>query len=154
MIGGLYYEYKHYRNASFLWMIDLVLIKKILRENKVIDILERKHNVIDLGDISVPFLDAKEKFFTNPKMKYLNEVIECNTSLAEKVYLALNNGTIPFILGGDHSLALGSLAGASKYFNDDLAVVWIDAHGDLNTHETSLSGNIHGMPGSFHRIWI
>ena len=119
---------------------------KILRENKVIDILERKHNVIDLGDISVPFLDAKEKFFTNPKMKYLNEVIECNTSLAEKVYLALNNGTIPFILGGDHSLALGSLAGASKYFNDDLAVVWIDAHGDLNTHETSPSGNIHGMP--------
>ena len=108
--------------------------------------MERKHNVIDLGDISVPFLDAKEKFFTNPKMKYLNEVIECNTSLAEKVYLALNNGTIPFILGGDHSLALGSLAGASKYFNDDLAVVWIDAHGDLNTHETSPSGNIHGMP--------
>ena len=119
---------------------------KILRENNVIDIFAKKHNVIDLGDISVPFLDAKEKFFTNPKIKYLNEVIECNTSLAEKVYLALNNGTIPFILGGDHSLALGSLAGASKYFNDDLAVVWIDAHGDLNTHETSPSGNIHGMP--------
>ena len=79
-------------------------------------------------------------------MKYLNEVIECNTSLAELVYLALNNGTIPFILGGDHSLALGSLAGTSKYFNDDLAVIWIDAHGDLNTHETSPSGNIHGMP--------
>lgn len=119
---------------------------KILRENNVIDIFAKKHNVIDLGDISVPFLDAKKKFLINPKMKYLNEVIECNTSLAELVYLALNNGTIPFILGGDHSLALGSLAGTSKYFNDDLAVIWIDAHGDLNTHETSPSGNIHGMP--------
>ncbi|MCQ2969340.1 MAG: arginase [Clostridium sp.] len=119
---------------------------KILRENKVIDIFARKHNVVDLGDISIPFLDAKEKFLINSKMKYLNEVIECNTSLAKRVYLALNNGTLPFILGGDHSLALGSLAGASKYFNDDLAVIWIDAHGDLNTHETSPSGNIHGMP--------
>ena len=57
MIGGLYYEYKHYRNASF-YGCDRPGVDqgpKILRENKVIDILERKHNVIDLGDISVPF---------------------------------------------------------------------------------------------------
>ena len=53
---------------------------------------------------------------------------------------------MPFIVGGDHSLALGSIAGASKFLGNDLAVIWIDAHGDINTHETSPSGNIHGMP--------
>ena len=81
---------------------------KILRENKVIDILERKHNVIDLGDISVPFLDAKEKFFTNPKMKYLNEVIECNTSFIfdlkfssssqTPIWITTKNPPSPFII--------------------------------------------------------
>ena len=92
MIGGLY------MNISIIGMplfygCDKPGVEqgpKILRENNVIDIFAKKHNVIDLGDISVPFLDAKKKFLINPKMKYLNEVIECNTSLAELVYLALN----------------------------------------------------------------
>ena len=119
---------------------------KILRENKIIDILSKNHKVIDLGDIDIPFAKEDEKFLVNSKMNYLKQVIDSNSYLAEKVYFAFNNNTLPFVVGGDHSLALGSLAGASKYFSDDLAVVWIDAHGDLNTHETSPSGNIHGMP--------
>ncbi|MBM6859492.1 arginase, partial [Clostridium saudiense] len=80
------------------------------------------------------------------KLKYLKQVVDANNRLATKVYEALTNNTLPFIIGGDHSLALGSIAGSSKYFGNDLGVIWIDAHGDINTELTSPSGNIHGMP--------
>ncbi|MBM6839604.1 arginase family protein, partial [Clostridium saudiense] len=76
----------------------------------------------------------------------LKQVVDANNRLATKVYEALTNNTLPFIIGGDHSLALGSIAGSSKYFGNDLGVIWIDAHGDINTELTSPSGNIHGMP--------
>ncbi|MDZ7548660.1 arginase family protein, partial [Clostridium perfringens] len=64
----------------------------------------------------------------------------------DKVYESLTNSYLPLVIGGDHSLPLGSIAGSSKFFAEDLAVIWVDAHGDINTHETSPSGNIHGMP--------
>ncbi|MCI2455246.1 arginase family protein, partial [Listeria monocytogenes] len=55
------------------------------------------------------------------------------------------SGSFPLILGGDHSIAIGTLAGVAKHY-ENLGVIWYDAHGDLNTEETSPSGNIHGMP--------
>ena len=117
-----------------------------LRKNNLIDIFEKNHNVYDLGDIEVEKVSEKEKYKGDLKLKYLTQVVNANNGLASKVLEALENDTFPFIVGGDHSLALGSLAGASKYFGDDLAVIWIDAHGDINTDKTSPSGNIHGMP--------
>lgn len=117
-----------------------------LRKNNLIDIFEENHTVYDLGDIKIEQVNANDKFLSNPKLKYLDQVVEANNGLAAKVLSALENNTLPFIVGGDHSLALGSIAGASKYLGNDLAVIWIDAHGDINTHETSPSGNIHGMP--------
>lgn len=117
-----------------------------LRKNNLIDIFEENHNVYDLGDVHVEQVNANDKFLSNPKLKYLDQVVEANNGLAAKVLSAFENNTLPFIIGGDHSLALGSIAGASKYLGNDLAVIWIDAHGDINTHETSPSGNIHGMP--------
>ena len=117
-----------------------------LRKNNLIDIFEENHNVYDLGDVYVEQVNANDKFLSNPKLKYLDQVVEANNGLAAKVLSAFENNTLPFIVGGDHSLALGSIAGASKYLGNDLAVIWIDAHGDINTHETSPSGNIHGMP--------
>ena len=100
----------------------------------------------DVLSIEVEKANAEHKFLSNPKLKYLDQVVSANNGLAVKVLSALENNTLPFIVGGDHSLALGSIAGASKFLGNDLAVIWIDAHGDINTEETSPSGNIHGMP--------
>lgn len=118
----------------------------ILRENNLDKILEKNHHVTDLGNIDVDYIESKDKFLENDKLKYLKQVVDANNRLASKVYEALTNNTLPFIIGGDHSLALGSIAGSSKYFGNDLGVIWIDAHGDINTETTSPSGNIHGMP--------
>lgn len=119
---------------------------KILRENNLLDIFNKSHNVCDMGEVHVKNVSSNDKYAANAKMKYLDEVVRSNIGLADKVYTALENSTFPLVIGGDHALAIGSIAGASKYFENDLAVVWVDAHGDINTLETSPSGNIHGMP--------
>ncbi|MFX0112781.1 arginase family protein, partial [Bacillus pumilus] len=75
----------------------------------------------------------------------LTENAGANQLLAEKVDSIVQSGSFPIILGGDHSIAIGTLAGVSKHY-ENLGVIWYDAHGDLNTEETSPSGNIHGMP--------
>lgn len=117
-----------------------------LRENHIINVIENSnHQIEDLGDISIPKVSIEEKYAGHENMKYLNPVIEINTNLAEQVYSSIKSGNFPFIIGGDHSLGMGSIAASSRYFND-IAVIWVDAHGDINTHETSPSGNIHGMP--------
>lgn len=104
-----------------------------LRKNNLIDIFQENHNVYDLGDIEVEKANAEDKFLSNSKLKYLDQVVAANNGLAAKVLSALENNTLPFIVGGDHSLALGSIAGASKFLGNNLAVIWIDAHGDINT---------------------
>lgn len=120
---------------------------KVLRENNLLNILKENHTVTDMGEVYVKHVDAINKYASNKNMKYLDEVIDANVGLADKVYLALENNTLPITIGGDHSLALGSIAGSSKYYgSDNLAVIWVDAHGDINTDETTPSGNIHGMP--------
>ncbi|MDU0204282.1 arginase [Paenibacillus sp. MAH-36] len=77
-------------------------------------------------------------------LKYLAEVIDINTRLAEQVSKAAEQGQFPLVIGGDHSIAIGTLAGLSGHYTN-LGVIWIDAHSDLNTAHTSPSGNIHGM---------
>jgi arginase len=101
------------------------------------------HQVTDEGDISVGAAERKEQ--SDSTLKNLDEVIRANTALALKVAAVVEAGKFPLVLGGDHSIAIGTLAGLSdKYSN--LGVIWYDAHADLNTAETSPSGNIHGMP--------
>lgn len=83
------------------------------------------------------------------KIKYLREIAEATRALKDKAYGSLQDGRVPLTLGGDHSLAIGSIAGVSKFYAEQKAkigVIWLDAHGDINTPETSGSGNIHGMP--------
>ncbi len=117
-----------------------------LRENGIIDIIKKNgHDVHDMGDIYIPYVVSEDKYKDHPKMKYLNTVAEVNSNLANNVYCSLKGQSFPFIIGGDHALGAGSIAGASKFFKN-MAVIWIDAHGDINTYETSPSGNIHGMP--------
>jgi len=117
-----------------------------LRENELIDIIKKNgHNVYDMGDIYIPYIAAENKYNDHQKMKYLNTVTQVNTNLANNVYCSLMGQGFPFVIGGDHAIGMGSISGASKFFKE-LAVIWVDAHGDINTDETSPSGNIHGMP--------
>jgi len=99
--------------------------------------------VHDLGDIPIGRPEVVVDKESN--LRNLDLVAEKSALLAEKVDAAVESGAFPLVLGGDHSIAIGTLAGVSKHYNN-LGVIWYDAHGDLNTAETSPSGNIHGMP--------
>ncbi len=84
----------------------------------------------------------------NPQAKYLRPIVTACTQLAENVQTAIDDGAFPLILGGDHSIALGTLAGLAAAYgkqNKKFGVLYVDAHGDFNTEQTSPSGNIHGM---------
>ncbi len=100
------------------------------------------YEVEDQGDLEIgrPQTEASSTLLKN-----LDEVAEANERLASVVSMIVNEGRFPLIFGGDHSIAIGTIAGIAKYY-DRLGVIWFDAHGDLNTAKTSPSGNIHGMP--------
>ncbi|WP_404406831.1 arginase [Jeotgalibacillus malaysiensis] len=101
------------------------------------------HTVTDLGDIQI---DQPERVHTaDTNLRNLDAVVKGSTALADQVKKVKTDGDFPLILGGDHSIAIGSLAGISSNY-ENLGVIWYDAHGDLNTGDTSPSGNIHGMP--------
>ncbi|MGH2257563.1 arginase family protein, partial [Enterococcus faecalis] len=74
-----------------------------------------------------------------------DEIIDVNQKLNKEVSASIENNRFPLVLGGDHSIAVGSVSAISKHYNN-LGVIWYDAHGDLNIPEESPSGNIHGMP--------
>lgn len=98
-------------------------------------------SVEDLGDIASIVED------TDPEgLKGFSSALTTYSNLRETVRATLKRGRTPMVLGGDHSIAIGSVAGAIGVFGGDVAVLWIDAHVDLNTPRTSSSGNLHGMP--------
>ncbi|GGG26656.1 arginase [Lysinibacillus alkalisoli] len=101
------------------------------------------HTVQDLGDIHVS-QDHKEND-ANEKLRNLEEIVDVSTTLANRVHGVLEDKKFPLVLGGDHSIAIGTLAGLGDHY-ENLGVIWYDAHADLNTDETTPSGNIHGMP--------
>ncbi|WP_163102525.1 arginase [Peribacillus alkalitolerans] len=114
-----------------------------IRYAGIVERLEALHyDIEDLGDISI---GQAERASTELKLRNLKSVAEGNTKLAEQVDQVISNGSFPLVLGGDHSIAIGTIAGVAKHYQN-LGVIWYDAHGDLNTSETSPSGNIHGMP--------
>ncbi|HZG72997.1 MAG TPA: arginase [Chondromyces sp.] len=102
-----------------------------------------KLEIEDLGDIQIGREDVVYSEDTN--LTNLKAVADANKRLAQKVDQVIKEGKFPLIFGGDHSIAIGSLAGVAKHYRN-LGVIWYDAHGDLNTSETSPTGNIHGMP--------
>ncbi len=105
------------------------------------------HEVNDAGNIEVDLPETKHVGEHNAR--YLSEITETCTKAAELVEKSLEEGMTPVILGGDHSVAAGTVAGVSAYFRKQrqkIGLIWIDAHADLNTPETSPSGNVHGMP--------
>lgn len=102
-------------------------------------------DVNDKGDIKVSVVDI-EKFQSEQKgLRNYDEIIDVTQKLNKEVSASIENNRFPLVLGGDHSIAVGSVSAISKHYNN-LGVIWYDAHGDLNIPEESPSGNIHGMP--------
>ena len=106
---------------------------------------ELGYEVTDLGNIKV---EQPESLPAGPKRaKYLPQIARACTELAAMVYRAAAKGHAPLVLGGDHSVAVGAISGISKWVRGRGAgLIWVDAHADMNTPETSPSGNVHGMP--------
>ena len=103
--------------------------------------------VVDVGNVAVRNPEMMK--IADRRLKYLPEISVACQSLAEQVMAALEAGSVPIVLGGDHSIAIGSVSGLASYYRrqgERVGVIWFDAHGDMNTAETSPSGNIHGMP--------
>ncbi|MCR2823754.1 arginase [Lederbergia panacisoli] len=101
------------------------------------------YDVEDIGDIVVKVNRLAEVDSTT--LKNLRAIANISEEIANSIYKVIENKRFPLVFGGDHSMAIGTIAGISKYYQN-LGVIWFDAHGDLNTEETSPSGNIHGMP--------
>ena len=117
-----------------------------LRDEGILKAMKKhKNSVYDFGNLYIPEIPVSEKYTFNEKVKYLKPIVDMNNNLSHLVYSALSAKSFPFVVGGDHSLGLGSISGSSRFYNN-LAVIWIDAHGDINTYETSPSSNAHGMP--------
>ncbi|HYF01362.1 MAG TPA: arginase, partial [Planctomycetota bacterium] len=105
------------------------------------------YDVVDTGDVDVPL--PEETTPGDPHAKYAAAIAAVCEELCGRVHRALAEGRLPVTLGGDHSIAMGSVSGTAKHFRDRqerVGLLWFDAHGDINTPETSQSGNVHGMP--------
>ena len=108
---------------------------------------ELGNDVQDLGDIGV--LIPETQHFGDPHAKYLDEIANACTHLAKMVLHVQEEGRTPLVLGGDHSIAVGTVSGMAEAFRrsgQHLGLIWFDAHADFNTPDTSPSGNVHGMP--------
>ena len=100
------------------------------------------YTVEDKGNVDVPI--AEMCAITDPKLKFIDCIVPMARRVAGAVATSVQSGNLPIVLGGDHSLSLGSIRGAAR--QKKIGVLWVDAHADFNTHETTPSGNIHGMP--------
>jgi arginase len=105
------------------------------------------HDVNDGGNIAVAIAETKQ--IGEQNARYLKEITETCSKAAEMVLRSLEEGMTPVVLGGDHSVAAGTVAGVAEFYRREkkkIGLIWIDAHSDINTPATSPSGNVHGMP--------
>jgi arginase len=103
--------------------------------------------VVDEGDVVAPIPETKA--LGDPSKKYIREIARVCEKLFKTSLAALDKGGFPLVLGGDHSLAAGSVAATAEFLRREgkpLGLIWVDAHGDMNTPSSSGSGNVHGMP--------
>jgi arginase len=108
---------------------------------------ELGHKIVDEGDIDIK--NMEEIRIGDTRARYLKEITRASKLLARHVETMLAKGRFPLILGGDHSIAVGTISGIAAFARKKrkkIGVLWIDAHGDMNTPSTSPSGNVHGMP--------
>jgi arginase len=104
--------------------------------------------IIDKGDLAAPIPETQKQ--RDERKKYINDIAKVCQKLYQISLASLDEGAMPVVLGGDHSLAAGSVAAVAEWSRKTkdvpIGVLWVDAHGDMNTPATSLSGNVHGMP--------
>lgn len=108
---------------------------------------ELGNDVHDLGDLNV--IIPETQHYGDPRAKYLKEITDACTHLAQLVLKIAEEGRTPLVLGGDHSIAIGTVSGMAENFRRQgkkLGLIWFDAHADFNTPDISPSGNVHGMP--------
>jgi arginase len=104
-------------------------------------------SIEERGDIMVPLREMLST--AEVSSKHRQSIVDLCKTLAGEVHLALKNGRKPIVLGGDHSIGMGTIAGVSRYAreqNSAMGLIWIDAHADMNTPQSTHTGNIHGMP--------
>ena len=102
------------------------------------------YDVVDHGNVASAHPEATA--VTDERARYLPQILEACSRVSDLVGAALGDGSVPLVLGGDHSVAIGTLAGLARHHGSPGGAIWIDAHGDLNTPASSPSGNVHGMP--------
>ena len=110
-------------------------------------LMELGHKVVDEGDIVIK--NMEELKVGHERARYLGEIARAAAVIARKIERIMGLGHFPLVLGGDHSIAVGTVSGIAAHAqrqDQRVGLLWIDAHGDINTPETSPSGNIHGMP--------
>jgi len=118
-----------------------------LKENGALDLLQANCEVSDLGKILVDEVKKEDKYHGHKKLKFLEPIAESSKRLASQVNESLVKGNFPLVIGGDHSMAIGSISGVSSVYGaEDISIIWIDAHIDINDEHSSPTGNIHGMP--------
>jgi arginase len=104
--------------------------------------------VVDRGDLAAPIPETHRP--ADARKKYVREIAKVCQRLRDVALKSLDAGALPLVLGGDHSLAAGSVAASAESVRQSsalpLGLIWVDAHGDMNTPETTTSGNVHGMP--------
>ncbi len=100
------------------------------------------HTVADLGDLVVPGPEHSDP--GHPSARYLKEIVEVCRELSRRVADVVKAGRVPLVLGGDHSLSVGTVSGV-RQVHPNTGIIWLDAHGDFNTPDTTPSGNVHGM---------
>ncbi len=111
------------------------------------DIRGLGYEVVDRGDVDVPL--PEEVAPGDPKQKFAADIRGVCENVCKMVYQCQREGDLPIIVGGDHSIGMGSVAGTAKLYrekNMPIGLLWVDAHGDMNTPESSETGNVHGMP--------
>ena len=100
-------------------------------------------------DVFVPGMETRDGEGDDPSRRFKKEILHCCTRLASRVEKVLDDGGVPLVLGGDHSIGMGTVTGVAAHFrkqNKEIGLIWFDAHADINTPESSLTGNVHGMP--------
>ncbi|QYO65599.1 arginase [Leptolyngbya sp. 7M] len=127
--------------------VNAMRISRVREKTLIEHIADLGYEVADLGNVEISNPTYVADASDNPK--YLAEMTASCNNIATVVKTTLENETIPIILGGDHSIAIGTFSGVSSFYhdrNEEVGLIWFDAHADINTPATSLTGNIHGMP--------
>lgn len=119
---------------------------EVLRQSDVFTKMVKHFTVTDLGDISLIPSNEETMFSANENIKYMNVMIDMSNKIYESVRSTVASGALSIVVGGDHSVATGSVAGSSVANKGQIGVIWFDAHSDINTPNTSPSKNYHGMP--------